>query len=124
MEEHKIGDKVKIKAGSQAGQRALIVAIHADGTAVVRVDKSQIDLQPSDFTNYSLAARRAWMVMPKRSGRPAATKKKPVSIRISVEAWEALGIAVDKGLIQSRESAINEWVSRGLSELFEKTNPK
>ena len=40
-----------------------------------------------------------------------------VSIRIDREVWERLGMAVEQGLIPSRERAVNEWLAEKAIEL-------
>lgn len=106
------GDKVRIKTGSHAGERG-VLQIAADGTLAVKLDSGKmISALGEELTNFSLAARRAWEVMPKRAGRPisAGPQKRMVSIRIDSEVWELLGEAVELGRIRSRESAINAWL--------------
>lgn len=118
--DHRPGDKIRIRAGPRAGCRGRIHAVSSSEIEVELDEGTYASIQPSEITNYSLAARKAWQVMPKRAGRPRlheSKRKKMVSIRIDRELWEQLGSAVDSGLIQSREAAINSWLRDGLRSL-------
>ena len=93
-----------------------------DGALSVNLETGEIvPVLGEELTNFSLAARRAWEVMPKRAGRPtsAGPQKKMVSIRIDSQVWELLSRAVDLGLIPSREQAINTWLRQKTDELLE-----
>ena len=72
------GDKVRIKTGSHAGERG-ILQVAADGALSVSLETGEIvPVLGEELTNFSLAARRAWEVMPKRAGRqpqPAHRRK-------------------------------------------------
>ncbi len=117
---HQPGDKVRIRMAPHRGSRGVIQALSESGL-VIRLNNGEvIHTVPSELTNFSLAARRAWQTMPKRAGRPASKsrQKKMVSIRIEQDTWEQLGQAVDLGLIRSREQAINEWVRDHVSRLL------
>lgn len=113
------GDKVRVRVNPHRGLRGVIDAVQ-DGLLRIRLTTNDVvDLQPEDITNYSLAARRAWESMPKRAGRPpgAGPRKKMVSLRLDAEVWGRLGQAVERGLITSREQAVNIWVRERLDEL-------
>ena len=117
---HLIGDKVRIREGKDQGARGRIETINSDFLGV-RLDSGAVVLVNNGrITNFSLAARKAWRSMPKRSGRPRSDtrEKRMVSIRIAGEVWDRLGEAVEAGLIQSREQAVNEWLQLHLEELF------
>ena len=114
------GDKVRIRSGSYVGAKGIIRA-ESDELLEIRLDEGGIVSVPAkEVTNYSLAARRAWQVMPKRAGRPqlATPRKKMVSIRIDVDVWNHLGEAVELGLIPNREEAVNTWLRERLDTLF------
>src|SRR2546423_15586159 len=91
------GDKVRIRRGTYVGQRGVICAIEEDGLTIEVESDVVVRVPRDDITNYSLAARRAWEKMPKRSGRPKSPKpgKKMVRMRIDREVWDRLGVAVD-----------------------------
>jgi len=119
-----LGDKVRISSGSYVGARGVIRA-ESDGLLEIQLDEGGIVSVPAkEVTNYSLAARRAWQVMPKRAGRPqlATPRKKMVSIRIDVDVWNHLGEAVELGLIPNREEAVNIWLRQQLDMVLEKHN--
>ncbi|SRR6266849_2510241 len=115
-----LGDKIRVRFGPHAGARG-VIRTELDGLLEIQLDESDIVSIPAkDVTNYSLAARRAWQVMPKRAGRPSlpVPRKKMVSIRIDVDVWNRLGEAVELGLIPSREEAVNSWLRERLDSLF------
>jgi uncharacterized protein (DUF4415 family) len=115
------GDKIRIRNGPFAGARGIIL-VEVDGLLEIQLDESEsntLTLPVEDITNYSLAARRAWKVMPKRAGRPQLPipRKKMVSMRLDVDVWDRLGDAVELGLITSREEAVNFWLREKLDAL-------
>src|SRR6266581_9788011 len=96
-----LGDKIRIRSGSYKGTRGVIQA-ESNGLLEIQLDKSEVvHVASMEVTNYSLAARRAWKVMPKRAGRPqlATPRKKMVSMRLDIDVWDRLGEAVELGLI-------------------------
>jgi hypothetical protein len=118
------GDKIRVRSGSYTGARGVIRA-ELNGLLEIQLDDSKIiSVSTKEVTNYSLAARRAWQVMPKRAGRPqlSTPRKKMVSMRIDVDLWDRLGKAVELGLISSREQAINTWLRQQLDILLENPN--
>jgi hypothetical protein len=113
------GDKIRIRTGPYKGARGIIQS-QLNGQLEIQLDTSDIVyVELDEITNYSLAARRAWQVMPKRAGRPQlpTPRKKMVSIRLDVDVWERLGEAVELGLINSREEAVNIWLREKLDVL-------
>jgi hypothetical protein len=113
------GDKVRIKTGSHAGERG-ILQIAADGTLAVNLDSGEVvSALGEELTNFSLAARRAWEVMPKRAGRPPSLRPRMqmVSLRVEIELWQRLKEAVQDGLLPSGEQAINSWIRQHLDEI-------
>lgn len=114
------GDKVRIRTGSHRGCRGIL---RGEDMGVLRIelnDGSIALVSASEVTNYSLAARRAWEVMPKQAGRPhlSAPRKKMVSMRLDIEVWKRLGQAAEFGLISSREQAVNTWLIEKLDQLL------
>jgi uncharacterized protein (DUF4415 family) len=114
------GDKIRIRSGIYTGARGIIRA-ELNGLLEIELDDSKVLSVPAkEVTNYSLAARRAWQVMPKRAGRPqlSTPRKKMVSMRLDVDVWDRLGDAVELGLVPGREQAINTWLRQQLDLLF------
>ena len=112
--------RLQYYTGPHTGARGIIQA-ELDGFLEIQLeDSTSIKVPINDVTNYSLAARRAWQVMPKRSGRPQlpAPRKKMVSIRLDIDVWDRLGRQLKSGLIPSREQAINVWLRQQLDSLF------
>lgn len=115
------GDKARIRCGDCAGERGIITSVGADRIKIEIHDGRLLEAASCDVTNYSLAARRAWQVMPKRAGRPSSSptgRKKMVSLRLRIELWEQLGAAVASGLIPSREEAVNNWIEEKINEIL------
>jgi hypothetical protein len=114
-----VGDKVRIRTGEQSGERGIVAEVSASILVLRLEDGSEVALSSSSVTNFSLAARRAWEVMPKRAGRPVSTeaRKQMVSLRIEIDLWQRLGKAVETGLVASREQAINQWIRDNLQRL-------
>jgi hypothetical protein len=114
-----LGDKIRIRSGPFAGARGVVHA-GIDGQLEIQLDSGDIiQTVPEEITNYSLAARRAWQSMPKRAGRPqlSTPRKKMVSMRLDIDVWDRLGNAVELGLINSREEAVNVWLREKLDAL-------
>ncbi len=118
------GDKIRVRSGPQMGARGIIQAEKEGRLEIQLDDGNTILIELEEITNYSLAARRAWQVMPKRAGRPQlpSPRKKMISMRIDVEVWDRLGEAVNLGLIPNREEMVNNWLRDHLDILFEKLN--
>jgi hypothetical protein len=116
---HRVGDKIRIKSGAHAGTRAVVDRVTRDLLITLVNGADPLMVPAQDVTNYSLAARRAWEVMPKRAGRPKKTgsAKRMVSIRIDQEVWDGLAAMVRLGVIPSREGAVNTWLQSHLSSL-------
>lgn len=113
------GDKVRVRTGAHNGHRGIVAEVQGD-VVRLRLEVGEEILMPLDsITNFSLAARRAWEVMPKKAGRPVSTggSKRMVSIRLDGQVWDLLGEAVNLGLIPSREQAINAWLRERADEL-------
>lgn len=116
------GDKIRVRFGPYTGARGIIQA-EKEGRLEIQLDDGDtILIGFEEITNYSLAARRAWQVMPKRAGRPQllTPRKRMVSMRIDVDVWDQLGNALEMGLIANREEAVNTWLRERLILLFDK----
>jgi hypothetical protein len=116
------GDKVRLKAGSHAGARGLLDAFDGD-QVVVRLEGSErkVHVTPEQVTNFSLAARKAWVTEPDRAvGRRKGTKlsdRVSVTLRLDRDLWELfLGLEKD-GVIEDRTGLINKWFREKLAGL-------
>jgi hypothetical protein len=117
-----IGDKVRLKAGVSSGERG-IISIIEDDEVVVRLEGSgrTVRVQPGEITNYSLAARKAWVTEPDRAvGRRKGTKlsdRVSVTLRLDRDLWEHFLGLEEKGVIEDRTAVINVWFREKLSKL-------
>ncbi len=66
------GDKVRIKGDAHKGQRGVVEKVRRRSLFVRLAETEElIEILPSEVTNFSLAARKAWERMPnRRVGRP------------------------------------------------------
>jgi hypothetical protein len=115
------GDKVRVKVGAYSGERGVVEAIDGE-KLVVRLEKTAlaVRLQPDQVTNFSLAARKAWVTDPDRGvGRRKGTKLRDrvtVTFRIDRELWEQFMKLVETGSIEDRNSVVNRWFREKLAE--------
>src|SRR5579859_4237420 len=114
------GDKVRVRSGPYFGSRGVIVGGNDAAFEIQLGGADTILLAPADVMNFSLAARRAWVTMPKKAGRPKSSRpaKVMVSMRLDVDVRNRLSIAAEMGLLSNREEAVNRWVREGLDALF------
>jgi|SRR6266851_658822 len=119
-EDFRPGDKLRVRKGPFAGQRGLVSDVDRDQITLSLVSGESVALPASQLTNFSRAARRAWMVMPKRAGRPRsdAPRKVMVSMRLDPSVRGRLSLASELGLIRTREEAVNQWLRERLDQLF------
>lgn len=113
----KRGDKLRIRGGRHSGRRALLLGTAGRRIRVQLESGAVITLSTrTPITNFSLAARRAWQVMPKRAGRRAqeTPRSRMLSIRFDRALLARLDRAVAEGAASSRSQAIEEWVQRGV----------
>jgi hypothetical protein len=116
------GDKVRLKAGAHAGQRGVVEAIDGE-KLLVRLEESgsKTRLTPEQVTNFSLAARKAWVTGPDRAvGRKKGTKlydRVSVTLRVDREVWEQFVGLEEEGVIDNRTATINTWFREKLVEL-------
>src|SRR5205823_2434518 len=69
-DDHRKGDKVRIRSGPPAGLRATVNEVCGRYVSV-DLGNGEMEILPADdLTNFSRAARRAWRAMPKKTGRP------------------------------------------------------
>ena len=113
---------MRVKAGTHAGARGLLDAFDEE-KLVVRLEESglKVRVTPEQVTNFSLAARKAWVTEPDRAvGRRKGTKlsdRVSVTLRLDRDLWELfLGLEED-GVIEDRTGLINEMVREKLAGL-------
>lgn len=120
-----LGDKVRLKTGPHSGERGVVDAI--DGARlVVRLDRSgqKARVLAEQVTNFSLAARKAWVTEPHRAvGRKRGTKlsdRLSVTLRIDRHLWERFVALEASGLIDDRIGLINAWLREKLADMERK----
>lgn len=117
-----VGDKVRIKTQPHVGERGSVERTNGR-SVVVRLDKDGdvARFAPSDFTNLSLAARKAWLSMPERRvGRPKGTKTRDrvsVTLRLDRQLWQTFREAEREGRISDRADAVNQSLKAYLERL-------
>jgi len=124
-----IGDKVRLKSGTNQGVRGVIEKVQSTKLSVRLAESGGLVRVPrSAVTNFSLAARKAWERMPQRRvGRPkgtSTTDRVSVTLRIDRELWEQFKEAESSGQIKDRTATINAWFADQLSELANQSRRK
>lgn len=115
------GDKVRMKTEAHAGERGLVEAVDGE-KLVVRLEDSglRVRVAPQQVTNFSLAARKAWVTDPDRAvGRRKGTKlcdRVSVTLRLDRELWERFLSMETDGVIEDRTAMINRWFREKLAE--------
>src|SRR5207249_8838462 len=90
---------------------------------VVRLENSGQRLRAvaEQVTNFSLAARKAWVTGPDRAvGRRKGTKlcdRVSVTLRLDRQLWEHFLGLEEAGVIEDRTRLINEWLREKLAGL-------
>ncbi len=116
------GDKVKIKSGLHRGQRGVVEEVEG-GKIEVRVEGAGevVRLLCDEVTNFSLAARKAWVTGPDRAvGRRKGTRlcdRVSVTLRLDRALWERFVEMEGIGLIEDRTAVVNGWFREKLAEL-------
>ncbi len=116
------GDKLRLKAGTHAGARGYLDAFDGE-KLVVRLEVSglKVRVTPEQITNFSLAARKAWVTDPDRAvGRRKGTKlydRVSVTLRLDRDIWEYFVGLEEDGTIENRTALINGWFREKLAEL-------
>jgi hypothetical protein len=116
------GDKVRLKAGTHAGARGFLESFD-DEKLVVRLEDSglKIRVTPEQITNFSLAARKAWVTEPDRAvGRRKGTKlsdRVSVTLRLDRDLWELFLGLEEEGVIEDRTRLINALLRKKLARL-------
>ncbi len=116
------GDKVRLKSGTYAGARGFLDAFDEE-KLVVRLEGSglRVQVSPEQITNFSLAARKAWVTEPGRAvGRRKGTKlsdRVSVTLRLDRELWEHFLALEEDGIIEDRTGLINRLIREKLAKL-------
>ncbi len=116
------GDKVRLKAGTHAGERGLVEGMDGE-KLVIRLEDSDLRLRVTleQVTNFSLAARKAWVTGPNRAvGRRKGTKlcdRVSVTLRLDRDLWELFKSLEEDRVIDDRTAVINSWFREKLAEL-------
>jgi hypothetical protein len=116
------GDKVRVKAGPHAGERGVVEAIEGDRFQVRLAATGRVVRLAADaVTNFSLAARKAWVTEPDRAvGRRKGTRlcdRVSVTLRIDRELWARFRRLEGEGVIEDRTAAVNRWLREKLDDL-------
>ncbi len=117
-----IGDKIRLKEGKAAGEKAVVERIKKKSLVVVTEENGvTLEVDIVDVTNLSLAARKAWLTMPKRRvGRPEGskkTKRTSVTLRIDSDLWEEFKQLEAEGVIDDRTETVNKWFRQRIGAL-------
>ncbi len=121
-----IGDKVRLKEGPHRGGRGVVEDVEHGGTLLIRLEQSAraVRVAPTDVTNFSLAARKAWVTGPDRPvGRRKGTKlcdRISVTLRIDRDMWEHFRSLEQAGVIADRTALINRLLREQLDTLTKK----
>ena len=116
------GDKVRLKAGTHAGARGVVDAFEGDKVVVILKESGRKVLVSSEeVTNFSLAARKAWVTEPDRAvGRRKGTKlsdRVSVTLRLDRDLWELFLSLEEDGVIEDRTGLINKLLREKLAKL-------
>jgi hypothetical protein len=118
----KKGDKIRLKAGAHVGGRGVVEGL-AGEKLLVRLEDSGLRLRVTSeqVTNFSRAARMAWVTDPERAvGRKKGTKlydRVSVTLRFDRDLWEHFLALEEGGLIDDRTGLINSWLREKLADL-------
>lgn len=116
------GDKVRLKTGDHTSERGIVQAVDGE-KLLVRLEPSEMKVwvTSEQVTNYSLAARKAWVTEPDRAvGRRKGSKltdRVSVTLRLDRELWERFLGLEEAGVIDDRTATINAWFREKLAEL-------
>lgn len=116
------GDKVRLKTGEHRGKRGVVEA-HTGNALTIRLEGIDriVRVPPASVTNFSLAARKAWVTEPDRAvGRRKGTRlfdRVSVTLRIDRELWELFQRMEEVGVIEDRTAVVNSWFREKLAVL-------
>jgi hypothetical protein len=111
-----------MKAGKYAGERGIVQTVDGE-KLVVRLENSGLSVQAltEQVTNFSLAARKAWVTEPGRAvGRRKGTKlydRVSVTLRLDRDLWQRFQALEHAGVIDDRAALVNAWFGEKLAEL-------
>ena len=115
-----IGDKVRLKIPIHVNERGVVVDV-TKRAILVEVAGNTLETKPEDFTNLSLAARKAWESVPdRRVGRPKGSfhcDRVSVTLRIDRELWDDFRRLEAEGAIQDRTATINALIREKTKKL-------
>jgi len=119
-----IGDRVRVRLNGRPAQRAVVEGVATDSLSLRLEESGEILTVPANaVTNYSLAARKAWVRMPdRRVGRPkgsCVSDRVSVTIRVDRSLWEQFRKYEHEGRIEDRTESINRWLRQKLNEIAE-----
>jgi hypothetical protein len=120
-----VGDKIKVRKGPRSGARGAVKAIRGEQFVVLlETSGEELRIPAKSVTNLSLAARKAWLSMPKRQvGRPKGTRfsdRVSVTLRIDRNLWRQFQANENSGLIDERTAVINTWIGEKLAQMTAK----
>jgi hypothetical protein len=108
----KVGDKVRLKKTCQhGGKRGVVVSAKKPQLSVLLETGERLSVDAADVSNFSLAARKAWIKMPERKvGRPKGSRvgdRISVTFRLERTVWEAFLEKERSGHIPNRTQVLN-----------------
>src|SRR5262249_39187995 len=104
------------------GERGVVEAVDGE-KLLVRLEESDVKVRVTaeQVTNYSLAARKAWVTEPDRAvGRRKGTRltdRVSVTLRLDPDLWEQFQGLEEAGVSDDRTGLINGWFREKLAEL-------
>jgi hypothetical protein len=116
------GDKVMLKAGDYRRYRGVIEELDG-GKLAVRVAELGVLVRVTadDVTNFSLAARKAWVTGPDRAvGRRKGTRltdRVSVTLRLDRDLWQRFQDLEEAAVIGDRTAVVNDWFREKVDEL-------
>ena len=114
-------DKLRITGGPRRGERAIVERVQAN-KLLVRLTATDrvVQVAPSEVTNFSAAARKAWKTMPGRKvGRPKGqtVDRVSVTLRIDRSLWDRFKALESAGAIPDRSDILEALLSNELGHI-------
>lgn len=118
-----------MKVGPHAGKRGFVKATDGQRLLIQLTDEVlPVQVKSEEITNFSLAARKAWVTGPDRAvGRRKGSKvtdRVTVTFRVDRELWELFQELEESGDIEDRNGIINDWLRQKLTALRAKCPKK